>query len=137
MRISPPTAKCSETLAADLTLAGRQIVLSRMLLEKPQPDGAGRVEGSATYQLDQHAFTFDIRSNNVQLLGLTLPDGEIVRGPVELAATGAGTVSDPGAKIEFTAPALKFGAYELGRIALNAVVARSRRQLLRPPIASG
>ena len=113
-------------LAADLTLAGRQVVLSRMLLDKPQPDGAGRVEGSGTYQLDQRAFTFDIRSNNVQLLGLTLPGGETVRGPVELAATGAGTVSDPGAKIEFAAPALQFGAYELGRIALNAVVARKQ-----------
>ena len=45
---------------------------SRMLLDKPQPDGAGRVEGSGTYQLDQRAFTFDIRSNNVQLLGLTV-----------------------------------------------------------------
>ena len=113
-------------LAADLTLAGRQVVLSRMLLDKPQPDGAGRVEGSGTYQLDQRAFTFDIRSNNVQLLGLTLPGGETVRGPVELAATGAGTVRDPGAKIEFAAPALQFGAYELGRIALNAVVARKQ-----------
>ena len=114
------------TLAADVTLAGRQVVLSRMRLDKPQPDGAGRVEGSGTYQLDQRAFTFDIRSNNVQLLGLTLPDGEIVRGPVELAATGAGTVSDPAAKIEFAAPDLRFGAYELGRIALNAVVARKQ-----------
>ncbi|HEY0284565.1 MAG TPA: translocation/assembly module TamB domain-containing protein, partial [Vicinamibacterales bacterium] len=113
-------------LAADLTLAGRQVDLSRMVLEKPQPDGAGRVEARATYQLDQRAFTFDIHSNNVQLLGLTLPDGEIVRGPVELAATGVGTVSDPGAKIEFAAPALQFGAYELGRIAINAVVARKQ-----------
>ena len=78
--------------------------------------------GSGTYQLDQRAFTFDIRSSNVQLLGLTLPGGEIVRGPVELAATGAGTVSDPGAKVEFAAPDLQFGAYELGRIAINAVV---------------
>ena len=111
-------------LAADLSLAGRQVILSRMLLDKPQPDGAGRVEGSGTYQLDQRAFTFDIRSNNVQLLGLTLPEGEIVRGPVELTATGAGTVSDPAAKIEFAAPDLRFGAYELGRIALTAVVAR-------------
>jgi outer membrane protein assembly complex protein YaeT len=114
------------TLAADVTLAGGQIVLSRLLIEKPQPDGAGRVEGSGTYQLDQHSFTFDIRSNNVQLLGLALPDGEILRGPVELAATGAGTVSDPVANVEFAAPALQFGAYELGRIALNAVVARKQ-----------
>ena len=35
-------------LAADLTLAGRQVVLSRMLLDKPQPDGAGRVEATGT-----------------------------------------------------------------------------------------
>ena len=110
--------------AADLTLAGRQVVLSRMRLDKPQPDGAGRVEASGTYQLDQRAFTFDIRSNNVQLLGLTLPEGEIVRGPVELTATGSGTVSDPAAKIEIAAPDLQFDAYELGRIALTAVVAR-------------
>ena len=111
-------------LAADITLAGRQIALSRLLLDKPQPDGPGRVEGSGTYQLDRRAFTFDVRSNNVQLLGLTLPDGEVVRGPVELAATGSGTVSDPGAKIQFAAPALQFGVYELGRIAIDTVVAQ-------------
>ena len=114
------------SLAADLSLSGRQVALSQLTLDKPQPEQAGRLEGSGRYDLDQRAFTFELRSANLRLLGLTLPDGRAVRGPLELTATGSGTVADPAAKIDFASPELRLDTHELGPLAINAVIANQQ-----------
>ena len=111
------------SLTADVNLANREISASQIVLDKPQPGGAGRLEANGRFQIDRRAYSFAVRSTNVQLLGLTLPNGDAVRGPIELAGTGTGTVEAPAATIDLVAPDLIYDGRQLGRITLNADVA--------------
>jgi outer membrane protein insertion porin family len=81
---------------ADIRLDGREVTLSELVVDKPQPGRAGRLTATAGYNLDRKTYSFDLRSQDIRLLGLLLPDGRRVRGDVQqLAARGAGTVDQP------------------------------------------
>ncbi len=83
------------SLSADVSLAGRGITVSRLLIEKPQPDGEGRLTATGSYNLDRGAYVADVQSENVRLLGLVLPGGQRIRGRLQLTANGSGTISSP------------------------------------------
>ena len=52
------------SLSADVALAGRDITLSRLLIEKPQPDGDGPHHGPrGSYNLDQRQLYADLQSH--------------------------------------------------------------------------
>ena len=68
------------SLNADVELAGREVEVSRLVIEKPQPDHPGRISATGTYHLDRRSYTLDPQSEGVRLLGLRLPGGERIRG---------------------------------------------------------
>jgi outer membrane protein assembly complex protein YaeT len=111
------------TLSAGVNMTGRQIVVVNLVLDKPQRDGNGRIVGGGTYDLDRRAYTVDLRSSNLQLVSLTLPNGRQVRGPLQLMARGAGTVEEPAGTIDVVADGLRVDQYDIGRFVANAVVA--------------
>ena len=51
------------TLRADAGLAGREVVVDALTLDKPQPDGDGRVTASARYHLDRREAAVDVRTD--------------------------------------------------------------------------
>ena len=104
------------TLAARVTMARRELAVPELLIDKPQPDGNGRVTGTATYQLDRRVYTFGLRSTNLQLTSLTLPDGRPVRGTVEMNGRGAGTLDAPAGSLTIVADDLQVDRYALGRV---------------------
>lgn len=109
------------TLRARATLASRQVTLSEFVLDKPQPQGDGRIAGAARYHLDRRTYTLDLRSKNVRLVSLALPDGRQVRGTLQLTASGSGSVDQPSATVNLTADGLQLDQYDIGRIVTDAV----------------
>jgi outer membrane protein assembly complex protein YaeT len=114
------------TLTAEADVRGRDVVLRELVLDKPQPDADGRLTATAQYHLDRQSYTFDLQSDNLQLLTATLPDGQPLRGNVELAARGTGTVADPRANVDLAVDDLRVGEYDLGRIVADAVIANQQ-----------
>ena len=98
------------SLNADVNLTGREVQVSRFTIEKPQPDTPGLITGTGSYHLDRRTYTADLTSENLKLLGLQLPSGETIRGDVQLAAKGMGSVDAPAGAADVTFDGLESGA---------------------------
>ncbi len=130
------------SLEAEATLIGRDATLTRLVLDKPQPEAGARIAATGSYNLDRNSYTFELHSENLQLVSLTLPGGQRVRGNVELAGKGAGTSSSPtgsatlvldSIEIEglwpWTDAADPVSAVELGRIVVTANAANHQAEV--------
>ena len=111
------------TLNAEARFANRQIDVPAATLDKPQPDGNGRVTASGSYQIGSQRFALELQSQNVKLLTLTLPDGRRVTGALDLRANGRGTVPDPAGTITIAANHLIYGDYVVGRVVAETTLA--------------
>jgi outer membrane protein assembly factor BamA/autotransporter translocation and assembly factor TamB len=122
------------SLNADVRLDGRELTVSELVIDKPQPDRPGRVTATGTYHLDRRTYTFDLQSQDVRLVGLRLPDGRRIQGDVrQLTARGSGNVSDPQGTAELAIDSLEIVRAEapapgdspntirLGRVVVNVV----------------
>ncbi len=99
------------SLNADVRLDGRELTLSELVVDKPQPDKPGRVMATGTYNLDRKTYTFDLQSQDLQLLSLVMPGGQQVRGNVQkLAAAGSGSVNSPEGTVDLDVDALETNA---------------------------
>ena len=74
------------TLRADAGLAGREVVVDSLTLDKPQPDGDGRVTASARYHLNRREAAVNLRSEGLRLVSLDVPGAPAVRGPLAVEA---------------------------------------------------
>ncbi len=121
------------SLDAEATLNGRDATLTRLVVDKPQPEVAGRVTATGSYNLDRETYTFDLHSENLRLLTLTLPGGQRVRGNAELAGKGAGTSTSPSGSAKLVVDSIELDGLwhsadvteppapvELGRIVITA-----------------
>ena len=121
-RTSLPTKNKVGSLNADVRLDGRELTLSELVVDKPQPDKPGRVMATGTYNLDRKTYTFDLQSQDLQLLSLVLPGGQRIRGNVQkLAANGAGNVNSPEGTVDLDVDALETNTSQVGRVTVNAV----------------
>jgi outer membrane protein assembly complex protein YaeT len=110
------------SLNADVRLDGRDVTLTELVVDKPQPDKPGRVIAKGTYNLDRKAYTFDLQSQDLKLLSLVLPGDQHVRGDVQkLTATGAGSVDSPAGTVDLDVDALETNTTQVGRVTVNAV----------------
>jgi outer membrane protein assembly complex protein YaeT len=114
------------TLAARVTMASREVAVTDLVIEKPQIEGAGRITGGAAYNLDRRTYTADLQSENVRLESLTLPDGRMVRGAVQLTARGTGSVDAPAGSITLAADALQLDTLNVGRLTVDTMIANER-----------
>ena len=114
------------SLTANVTLEDQEARLTDLVLEKPQPDGAGRLSASGRYHLDQQTYAFDLDSENLRLVGVTLPDGTVLQGDLSIAGSGTGSVEDPSADVDVVVDGLQYGAHEMGRVVVDAAVADGR-----------
>jgi outer membrane protein assembly complex protein YaeT len=112
------------SLNADVALAGRDVTLSRLVIEKPQPGGPGRITATGSYNLSREAYSLDLQSENVQLLGMTLPGDRRISGKLELSAKGAGSIASPAGSASLSIDSLELdGVRPLGRIVIDATAA--------------
>ena len=111
------------TLALDARLDGRRVALQHLQLDKPQPGGDGRLTGSGWYDLDRRAYDIALKTENVELLGLTLPDGAPVRGALDLEARGQGTIDNPGGSATIHLRDMQLRQNSYGNFAVDASVA--------------
>jgi outer membrane protein insertion porin family len=110
------------SLNADVRLDGRDVTLSELVVDKPQPEKPGRIIATGTYNLDRRTYTFDLQSQDLKLLSLMLPSGEQIRGDVQrLTAKGAGSVNSPEGTVDLDVDALETNTTQIGRVTVNAV----------------
>ena len=95
------------SLSANAALSGRDVTLSRLVIDKPQPDVPGRISATGSYNLDRKSYTFELRSDNVQLLDVQLPEGRRIRGTIQLSGVGEGSVSSPSGTVNLTFDSLE------------------------------
>jgi outer membrane protein insertion porin family len=115
------------SVIAELNLKGSELVVPRFEIEKPQPGGNGSIAGQGSYHLDRRRYSLDLRSQQVRLIGLTLPGGQRIRGDVQLSASGAGTLELPNGHVSLVvssvdADGLTPDTAQLGRIVIDGVV---------------
>jgi len=94
-------------LTADIRLDGRELTLTELVVDKPQPDQPGRLTATGTYDLDTKMYTFDLQSKGVRLVGLLLPNGQRVRGDLQLTGKGAGNINSPEGTVDLDVNALE------------------------------
>jgi outer membrane protein assembly complex protein YaeT len=112
------------SLVADVALAGRDVTLSRLVIEKPQPDGPGRISATGSYNLARKTYRFDLQSDNVELFAMKLPGGHRLGGRIELSAKGAGSLASPAGSASLSIDSRPVdGSPALGRIAIAATAA--------------
>ena len=120
------------SLEADVALTGREVTLSRLLIDKPQPESRGQISATGSYNLERKSYTLDLQSDNVRLLTLRLPTGQQIRGKVQLTANGAGSVSSPAGTMNLVIDSLEVGglgdastprASQLGQVTITASAA--------------
>jgi outer membrane protein assembly factor BamA/autotransporter translocation and assembly factor TamB len=117
------------TLTADINLTGREVQVSKLVLEKPQPDQPGVITATGSYHLDRKTYTADLQSEDVRLLGLQLPSGDRIRGDLMLTARAMGSVESPGGTADLTLDSLEIDrattdgseTVPVGRVVVNAV----------------
>jgi len=109
------------SLNADVRLDGRDVTLTELVVDKPQPEKPGRVIATGTYNLDRKTYTFDLKSQDLRLLSLVVPGGQHVRGDVQkLTATGSGSVDSPAGAVDLDVDALETDEAQIGRVTVNA-----------------
>jgi outer membrane protein insertion porin family len=124
------------SLTASLQIDGRQLIVSELLVDKPQPDRHGRLSVTGTYDLDRRTYTFDVQSQSLKLLGLVIRDGHQVRANLpRLAARGAGSLDAPEGRFDLEIDAIEIDppgqtvhakgdvsdTTRLGRVVVNGV----------------
>ena len=115
------------TLAARINLVGPRASGARVAIDKPQPQGNGRITGSGTYHLDRRLYTADVQSRGVELANLTLPDGRPLRGTFNLDARSAGSIDAPAGTVSLTADGVEFDTYKIGPRTARYYPCRSAR----------
>ena len=111
------------SLAVEARVSDRIAVVDSAVLVKPQADGPGRLEASGRYALADGAYEIALRSRDLRLEGVTLPDGTIARGALELAADGRGRLADPAGRLAATAARLVIDDREIGPLSATVTVA--------------
>src|SRR5262249_9311575 len=95
------------SLSAAVTVAGPDVTLSRLVIDKPQPGTPGRISATGSYNLTRSTYTLAFQSQDVRLLALTLPGGRRIRGNVQLSGKGAGSVGSPSANLTLAVDSLE------------------------------
>ena len=130
------------SLEAEATLVGRDATLTRLIVDKPQPEAAGRITATGSYKLDRNSYTFDLHSENLRLLTWSLPNGQKVRGNVDLAGNGAGTLAAPSGSVKLIVDSIEIdrlqrsmdateppSPMQLGRITITADAANRQAEV--------
>jgi outer membrane protein assembly factor BamA/autotransporter translocation and assembly factor TamB len=111
------------TLTLDAGLAGRQVEVKQLRLDKPQPGGNGALTARGSYDLDRGVYNVEAKGDNLRLVSVLLPGGTPVRGAIDLNAHGEGTIKDPALTGTFALRDLRVREDDYGNITLNATVA--------------
>jgi outer membrane protein assembly complex protein YaeT len=114
------------TLNANVRLDGRDLIVSDLVIDKPQPDGAGKLTASGTYNLDRQTYTADVKSDGIRLVGVALPNGQRLQGGVQLAAHGDGSVNAPAGTVDITATDLTLDEIQIGNVTAKAAAANNQ-----------
>jgi outer membrane protein assembly complex protein YaeT len=130
------------SLDAEATLIGHDATLTRLVVDKPQPEVPARINATGSYNLDRSSYTFDLHSENLRLLTWTLPGGQRLRGNVELIGRGAGTSTSPSGSAKLVVDSIELDGLrrsttvtgppppvELGRIVITANAANGQAEV--------
>ncbi|MPZ20905.1 MAG: BamA/TamA family outer membrane protein [Luteitalea sp.] len=119
-------------LLLETGFANQTVQLTRLRLDKPQPEELGSdavVEARGSYQLDKGEYAFQVETDGLRLVSLTLPDKTPVRGALTLQGEGQGTLDDPAANVVLNLQDVAIGESALGDAQLDAQLANHQATL--------
>ncbi|MPY88550.1 MAG: BamA/TamA family outer membrane protein [Luteitalea sp.] len=116
-------------LVIDAGFANQTVQLTRLRLDKPQPDADATVDASGSYHLDKGEYAFQVETDQLRLVSLTLPDKTPVRGALTLRGEGQGTLDAPAANAALKIQGLGIGENELGDAQIDAGIANQQATL--------
>lgn len=109
-------------LEAEIETDGQLIRLRRLRLDKPQASGPAEVASHGWLNLETRNYEVELATTNLHLESVRLPEGEPLQAAIDLKASGAGSLDNPGGAAE-----LKVASAHLGD--LQAHVALSGQEL--------
>ncbi len=107
-------------LAVLATLRDRLLRLEELKLTKPKDAGGGELSASGSYNLDTRQYQAEAATRNFTLTGLTVGEGMPIRGPLELNASGTGTIDNPSADLQLRSDGLEVQGRPIGPLLVNA-----------------
>ena len=114
------------TLQARAQLQGRQLELTALSLDKPQPGGNGTLRASGAYDLDAKQYRFQAEAQDFRLLNLVLPDRTPVRAAIRFSASGHGAGSAPAGEGKLRVDGIRIGDRDYGSAVWNAQAANGQ-----------
>jgi outer membrane protein assembly complex protein YaeT len=87
------------------------------------------LQASGEYDLDTRQYQVEAHARQVELSGLTLPDGTAVRGRIWLDAVSRGTLDDPSGDLKVSGENLEVAGQNVGRVEAGARVANQRAEM--------
>jgi len=108
------------TLSASASFQNQIVQLDSLTLNKA---GGGDIHASGRYEITSGSYTADLNGGDLQLNGITLPQGTVIRGELSLTAQGRGTLDNPGGVIKLSASNLDVDSRELRSIDLDVNIA--------------
>ncbi len=113
-------------LAARLDATPSQLTLHELMLDKPQERGNGRLTGKGRYVFGTRGYDLELRTNNIAIVDMRLPDGQPLRGDLRLEAEGSGTLDRPSGKLQLAVSELRLAEHDLGGVLADASIANAQ-----------
>ncbi len=90
------------TLTAKATYGNSVVNLDELLLTKPQESGPGTLSAKGWVELDSKLYSLDVKSDNLYLESLKIPDAGVIRAAVELDVRGRSSLDYPSGHANLT-----------------------------------
>jgi len=114
------------TLVATANLQNQIVLLDSLMLHKT---GGGELRGTGRYDLTAGSYAVELMGEDLQLKGIALPQGIVVRGDATLSAQGRGTLDDPSGAMQWSSRDLHVNDEDFRSVELHADVADQRARL--------
>ncbi len=108
-------------LAADIQYTHPEVQISSLTLQRP--GGLGSLQANGTYNLDTRGYVIDVDGDALAIRNLQLADIPRIRGVVDVAISGMGTVDNPSADFKITASETEVDERVLGTVTLTGNIA--------------
>jgi outer membrane protein assembly complex protein YaeT len=108
------------TLAASATFEKDVVLLDTLTLNKT---GGGELRASGRYETTSRSYELDLTGGDLQLNGISLPQGTVIRGDVSLSAQSRGSLDNPGGTLKLSSRELHVNSENLKSVNMDVNVA--------------
>ena len=106
-------------LSADVSFQNKVANLDGLTLSKA---GGGEIQATGHYEMPSGSYDVALNGRELQLIGVSVPEGPTIRGNLNLSAAGRGTLDNPAGTIKVRANDLHMDSEDLHSVDLDVNV---------------